>query len=238
MGATFYFLLAGHPPFPTGTVSQKLLWHRTKEPTAIRAIRPEVPDGLAAIVSKMMAKDPKARYQTPSQVVAELDAWMPASVPLPDLAEMPQLSPAASEGIIAESEVDEQQSPVVVAAESLRSENPYAAIVGSNQSKSSLAPQTPFGPSPGSPWGNSGSDEARPNRQSMPAQPQSAIDTVPHPSEQTPTGQRRNPFANTNPFAGGDVTVSNEKPTSWALIAVMVMAVTATVALAAFKLFS
>src|SRR5580698_7702804 len=65
MGATLYFLLAGHPPFPTGTVSQKLLWHRTKEPTAIRAIRPEVPDGLAAIVVKMMAKDPKGRYQTP-----------------------------------------------------------------------------------------------------------------------------------------------------------------------------
>jgi serine/threonine protein kinase len=32
LGATFYFLLAGHPPFPTGTVSQKLLWHRTKDP--------------------------------------------------------------------------------------------------------------------------------------------------------------------------------------------------------------
>src|SRR5581483_6918273 len=36
LGATFYFLLAGHPPFPTGTVSQKLLWHRTKDTTPIR----------------------------------------------------------------------------------------------------------------------------------------------------------------------------------------------------------
>ena len=41
MGASFYFLLAGHPAFPSGTVSQKLLWHRTKEPTPIRQIRPE-----------------------------------------------------------------------------------------------------------------------------------------------------------------------------------------------------
>src|SRR5207248_1936039 len=62
LGATFYFLLAGHPPFPTGTVSQKLLWHRTKEPTPIRQVRPDLPEGLAAIVTKMMSKDPKGRF--------------------------------------------------------------------------------------------------------------------------------------------------------------------------------
>ena len=65
LGSTFYFLLAGHPPFPTGTVSQKLLWHRTKVPTPILEIRPDVPAGLAGILSKMMVKDPKERYQTP-----------------------------------------------------------------------------------------------------------------------------------------------------------------------------
>jgi serine/threonine protein kinase len=95
LGGTFYFLLAGHPPFPTGTVSQKLLWHRTKEPTPIRSIRPEVPEGLAAILERMMAKDPKARYQTPAQVVGELDAWLSGVVPLPNEAEMPVLSLAA-----------------------------------------------------------------------------------------------------------------------------------------------
>ncbi|NJS15393.1 MAG: NAD-binding protein [Sphingopyxis sp.] len=57
LGASFYFLLAGHPAFPSGTVSQKLLWHRTKEPTPIRQIRPEVPDALVSILAKMMAKD-------------------------------------------------------------------------------------------------------------------------------------------------------------------------------------
>jgi len=103
LGATLYFLLAGHPPFPTGTVSQKLLWHRTKEPTPIRAIRPEVPEGLAAVLSKMMAKDPKARYQTPAQVVVALDDFLPAVVPLPAPEEMPQLSPAARELIKADS---------------------------------------------------------------------------------------------------------------------------------------
>ncbi len=95
LGATFYFLLAGHPPFPNGTVSQKLLWHRTKDPTPIRQVRPEVPEELAAVVAKMMHKDPAQRYQTPAEIAIELERWVPAEVPLPAAEEMPQLSLAA-----------------------------------------------------------------------------------------------------------------------------------------------
>jgi serine/threonine protein kinase len=95
LGATLYYLLAGHPPFPTGTVSQKLLWHRTKDPTPIKQVRPEVSDALAAVLAKMMAKDLKARYQTPAQVAAALAELLPPVVPLPHPDEMPQLSPAA-----------------------------------------------------------------------------------------------------------------------------------------------
>ena len=103
LGASFYFLLAGHPPFPSGTVSQKLLWHRTKEPTPIRQIRPEVSEAVAAVVAKMMAKDPAKRYQTPAEVAAALAPFAPATAPAPDAAEMPTLSPAAQEAGSAES---------------------------------------------------------------------------------------------------------------------------------------
>jgi serine/threonine protein kinase len=96
LGASLYFLLAGHPPFPQGTISQKLLWHRTKEPTPIRQIRSDVPEGLAAIVARMMAKNPKARYQTCGEVAQELEPWLPERVILPADAEMPSLSPAAT----------------------------------------------------------------------------------------------------------------------------------------------
>lgn len=99
LGASLYFLLAGHPPFPTGTVSQKLLWHRTKDPTPIRQLRPEVPDGLAAIVARMMNKDRCARPQTPAEVAAALEPWAPAAVPPPAAEEMPSLSPAAADGL-------------------------------------------------------------------------------------------------------------------------------------------
>jgi serine/threonine protein kinase len=97
LGATLYFLLAGHPPFPAGTISQKLEWHRTTDPTPIRSLRPEVPAGLALVIARMMAKDPKARFQTPVQVAAALEEFLPANVPPPAPEEMPQLSPAAME---------------------------------------------------------------------------------------------------------------------------------------------
>ncbi len=95
LGGSLYFLLAGHPPFPTGTVSQKLLWHRTKDPTPLRQVRPDVPDGLAAVVAKMMHKDPAQRYQTPVEVAVELERWAAADAPVPTEAELPALSKAA-----------------------------------------------------------------------------------------------------------------------------------------------
>ena len=99
LGASFYFVLAGHPPFPTGTVSQKLLWHRTKDPTPIREVRPDVPQGLAEIVAKMMAKDPNERFQTPAAAAAALAPWVPAHVPPPAVHEMPLFCPAVAEGM-------------------------------------------------------------------------------------------------------------------------------------------
>jgi len=95
LGGTLYFLLAGHPPFPTGTVSQKLLWHRTKDPTSLRQVKPEVPEALAAIVVKMMQKDPALRYQTPVEVAADLERWVAAEAPRPTEAELPALCKAA-----------------------------------------------------------------------------------------------------------------------------------------------
>ncbi|MCZ2341292.1 MAG: serine/threonine protein kinase, partial [Bacteroidales bacterium] len=105
LGATLYYLLAGQPPFPVGTVSQKLLWHRTKDPAPIRELRPDVPEGLADIIAKMMKKDPSLRFQTPGEVAVELAKWIPQEVPLPAPAEMPALSPAAQKVMETEEEV-------------------------------------------------------------------------------------------------------------------------------------
>ncbi len=95
LGGTFHFLLTAQPPFPGGKVAQKLIWHQVKQPTPVRAIRPEVPEAMAAVIARMMAKSPAARYQTAGEVVAALGPWLEPPVPPPDESELPRLSPAA-----------------------------------------------------------------------------------------------------------------------------------------------
>jgi serine/threonine protein kinase len=94
LGATFYFCLTGSTPFE-GTVAQKLIWHQTRPPRPVRHARPDVPEGLAAIVEKMMAKDPTQRYATPLEVEDALASWTTEPIDPPPEHEMPRLSPAA-----------------------------------------------------------------------------------------------------------------------------------------------
>ncbi len=98
LGATFYFMLTGRPPFAEGTVAQKLIWHQTRQPKPVRSIRPDVPAELAAVLEKAMAKDPAQRYQTPLAVAEALAPWTTTPIPPPPECEMPQLSPAAMGG--------------------------------------------------------------------------------------------------------------------------------------------
>ncbi|MGL4593731.1 MAG: serine/threonine protein kinase [Thermoguttaceae bacterium] len=66
LGCTLFYMLAGQPPFPEGTVLQKLLQHQGDKPPDIRSFSPHVPADMAAIIQRMMAKDPAQRFQTPS----------------------------------------------------------------------------------------------------------------------------------------------------------------------------
>ncbi len=68
LGCTLYFLLAGHAPFPGGTLAQKLRKHAQAEPEPLERQRDDVPPGRSAIVRKIMAKRPEDRYQTPGDV--------------------------------------------------------------------------------------------------------------------------------------------------------------------------
>jgi serine/threonine protein kinase len=72
LGCTFYHLLTGQPPVPEGTAAKKLHHHQQVEPLDPREFNPAIPDELAAILARMMAKDPKDRYQTPAHLVQHL----------------------------------------------------------------------------------------------------------------------------------------------------------------------
>lgn len=72
LGCTLYFMLTGRPPFPDGTVLQKLLQHNSDAPPDPREFDSSLPPGVSALVGKMLAKDPLRRYQAPSELVADL----------------------------------------------------------------------------------------------------------------------------------------------------------------------
>jgi serine/threonine protein kinase len=75
LGATLYCLLAGHPPFNAGTVTQKLLWHQMRDPRPLCEVRADVPPELAEVVARMMSKDREERYSTPAEVADALAPW-------------------------------------------------------------------------------------------------------------------------------------------------------------------
>jgi serine/threonine-protein kinase len=72
LGCTLYYLLTGQPPFPGGSLMQKLIQHQQAEPTPAESLNPEVPPQLAALVRRMMAKKPEERFQTPASVALAL----------------------------------------------------------------------------------------------------------------------------------------------------------------------
>jgi serine/threonine protein kinase len=72
LGCTFYHLLTGRPPFPGGKLARKLLDHQQTPPPSLRQARPDLPEGLEAIVQRMLAKKPADRFQTPALVAVAL----------------------------------------------------------------------------------------------------------------------------------------------------------------------
>ncbi len=72
LGCTLFHMTTGRPPFPGGTVLQKLIQHQEEAPADVRTLNPAVPVELALIITRLMAKDRDRRYQTPEHLVREL----------------------------------------------------------------------------------------------------------------------------------------------------------------------
>ncbi len=72
LGCTLYHMLTGEPPYPEGTVLQKLLDHQGSKAPDPSLKNPAVSRRLAAVVEKMMASNPEERYQRPEDVSHDL----------------------------------------------------------------------------------------------------------------------------------------------------------------------
>ena len=76
LGCTLYFLVTGQPPFPTGTLAQRIAMHQTKEPEAIANIRQDCPAAIVQFCKRMMQKKPEDRFPEAAIVVSEIDSYL------------------------------------------------------------------------------------------------------------------------------------------------------------------
>jgi WD40 repeat protein/serine/threonine protein kinase len=92
LGCTLYHLLAGQPPFPTGTPIQKVMAHREKPPQPLTELRQDIPEELMHVIDRMMAKKPERRYQTPAEVAIALQRFTTAPAVAPNPKPSPRLT--------------------------------------------------------------------------------------------------------------------------------------------------
>ena len=78
LGASFFTLVTGKPPFE-GTTTQKLLQHQMKSAPSLATLDRTFPAGLSEVVAKMLAKKPEDRFSTPADVINALAPWLPNS---------------------------------------------------------------------------------------------------------------------------------------------------------------
>src|SRR5438874_2298041 len=76
LGAVFYQLLTGHPPFAGGTTYETVRMVLDTEPRQPRLRNPKIDRDLATICLKCLEKDPLRRYASALALAEDLERWL------------------------------------------------------------------------------------------------------------------------------------------------------------------
>ncbi len=82
LGCTLFRCLTGQLPFDGESVMEKLMARAMGDAPPLRQYLPEAPAALEAVVARMLAGDPAARYQTPTEVANALAPFSSPSAAL------------------------------------------------------------------------------------------------------------------------------------------------------------
>ncbi len=76
LGCTLYFLLTGRGPYERDSPTKTLQAHQTQPTPSLQAACPDAPATLELVFKKMLAKEPRQRYQSMEEVVADLNRYV------------------------------------------------------------------------------------------------------------------------------------------------------------------
>ena len=119
LGCTLYYLLTGGPPFHATSLYEILQAHHSMDALPLNLARPAVPVELAALVARMMAKEPERRFQTPKDVARAL---------------LPFFKKAAATATGSKAEMSQPEGP-----DQYRALTPEALVAGSDHAKRTAA---------------------------------------------------------------------------------------------------
>ena len=74
LGCTWFFMLTGQPPFSEGSLTNKLRAHAENSLPDPRSENPAVSEAVFGVMRRMTEKKPAKRYQTPAELLVDLDA--------------------------------------------------------------------------------------------------------------------------------------------------------------------
>ena len=73
LGATFFRMMTGRPPFPAPSAADAIAKHLSDPAPSARRVNGSVSPEIDSVIQRMMAKSPEDRFQTPKDLYRELD---------------------------------------------------------------------------------------------------------------------------------------------------------------------
>ena len=75
VGVLLYEMLTGRLPFEADSAVSVAIMQMQSTPKMPREINPEIPEGLEEITIKAMQKEPKMRYQSAAEMLADIERF-------------------------------------------------------------------------------------------------------------------------------------------------------------------
>ncbi|MBI5683860.1 MAG: serine/threonine protein kinase [Verrucomicrobia bacterium] len=142
LGATLYHLICGRPPFDGDNPAVVMGKQISEPPPPPRNLNPQISPALEAIILKLLAKDPAQRFQSPADLLKELDRLLAPQRVEPAVA---SVANAGRRRILALGSAIALAVVVVVggALALFKGPAPGGKAKTAGKSKSSIAPKTP-----------------------------------------------------------------------------------------------